>query len=45
MESRRDSSSMKTIAILTLVFLPGTYVAVGPLPIILLDIRFSYAKR
>ncbi|MCJ1240769.1 hypothetical protein MMC14_008773 [Varicellaria rhodocarpa] len=27
MESRRDSSSMKTIAILTLVFLPGTYVA------------------
>ncbi|KAI9783434.1 MAG: hypothetical protein M1816_001408 [Peltula sp. TS41687] len=26
-ESRRDSSSMKTIAVLTLVFLPGTYVA------------------
>ncbi len=28
MESRRDASAMKTIAILTLVFLPGTYVAV-----------------
>lgn len=28
MESRRDASAMKTVAILTLVFLPGTYVAV-----------------
>jgi len=28
MESRRDASAMKTIAVLTLVFLPGTYVAV-----------------
>ena len=28
-ESRRDSASMKTIAVLTLVFLPGTAVAVS----------------
>ena len=28
-ESRRDSASMKTIAVLTLLFLPGTSVAVS----------------
>jgi len=28
-ESRRDSASMKTIAVLTLVFLPGAFVAVS----------------
>lgn len=27
-EARRDSASMKTIAVVTLVFLPGTFVAV-----------------
>jgi len=30
-ESKRDSSSMKTIAVLTIVFLPGTFVAVKSL--------------
>ena len=29
--SRRDSSAMKTIAVLTMAFLPGTFVAVGSL--------------
>jgi Mg2+ and Co2+ transporter CorA len=28
-ESRRDNASMKTIAVLTLIFLPGTWVAVS----------------
>ena len=28
-ESKRDSSSMKTIAVLTIVFLPGTFVSVN----------------
>jgi Mg2+ and Co2+ transporter CorA len=28
-ESRRDNASMKTIAVLTLIFLPGTFVAVS----------------
>jgi Mg2+ and Co2+ transporter CorA len=27
LETRRDSAAMKTIAVLTIVFLPGTYVA------------------
>jgi hypothetical protein len=29
--AKRDSTAMKTISVLTLVFLPGTFVAVGPL--------------
>lgn len=29
-ETRQDSAAMKTIAVLTLTFLPGTAVAVGP---------------
>lgn len=28
-EAKRDSSSMKTIAVLTMTFLPATYIAVG----------------
>ena len=27
-EGKRDSSAMKTIAVLTIVFLPGTFIAV-----------------
>jgi hypothetical protein len=30
-ESRNDSTAMKTIAVLTTVFLPGTFTAVGSL--------------
>ena len=32
-ESRKDSSSMITIAVLTMVFLPGTFISVGPVAI------------
>jgi Mg2+ and Co2+ transporter CorA len=28
-ETKRDSSAMKTIAVLGMIFLPGTFVAVG----------------
>ena len=31
-ETRQDSAAMKTIAVLTLTFLPGTFIAVSPLP-------------
>jgi hypothetical protein len=30
-ETRQDSAAMKTIAVLTLTFLPGTFIAVSPL--------------
>ena len=31
-ETRQYSAAMKTIAVLTLTFLPGTFIAVSPLP-------------
>lgn len=31
-DSKRDSTAMKIIATLTMLFLPGTFVAVGPFP-------------
>lgn len=37
--SKRDSSAMKTISILGMLFLPGTFVAVSPVHIEVFDIR------
>ena len=38
--TRKDSTAMKTIAVLGMIFLPGTFLAVGPYPFSL----FSYSK-
>lgn len=44
--ARRDSGSMKTIAIMTLVFLPGTFVAVFfAVPSLGRDHKLSQAGR
>ena len=33
MDAQKDSSMMKSIALLTMVFLPATFLAVSPVPI------------
>jgi hypothetical protein len=37
-DSKRDSSAMKTISILSMLFLPGTFVAVSQVQIEVVDI-------
>ena len=40
--SMRDSSAMKSIAVLTMVFLPGTYLAVCPIVQVILTLVLQF---